>query len=93
MTRNRVKRLLREFFRLRGRELAASAVAVDLVVVPKRGLDATTLDLAAVEADLGPLLARVLRDLNGVGRGRGLGPAAGREADGEGTGRGDVTTP
>lgn len=62
VARNRVKRLLREFFRLRRPDLAASAAAFDLVVVAKRHLDATTLDLRAVEADLAPVLARVLRD-------------------------------
>lgn len=92
--RNRVKRLLREFFRLRGRELASAAVAVDLVVTAKRSLDATSLDLAAVEADLGPLLTRILRDLAGADRSRGRAPGtAGREANGEGAGRGDVAKP
>ncbi len=62
VARNRVKRLLREFFRLRRRDLAASRTPLDLVVVAKRHLDAATLDLKAVEADLGPLLARILRD-------------------------------
>lgn len=57
--RNRIKRLVREFFRLRGPELT---LPLDVVVVPKRRVDARSLDLAAVAADLGPLLDRIRRD-------------------------------
>lgn len=54
--RNRVKRLIREFFRLRRYELAVSA---DIVVVPKRGLRVQDLDLARVQSELDPLMQRI----------------------------------
>jgi len=54
--RNRVKRLIREFFRLRRHELAVSA---DIVVVPKRGLRVQDLDLARVQSELDPLMQRI----------------------------------
>lgn len=57
--RNRIKRLVREFFRLRGPDLK---LPLDVVVVPKRHVDARSLDHDAVAADLGPLLARIRRD-------------------------------
>lgn len=57
--RNRIKRVVREFFRLHGPELT---LPLDVVVVPKRHVDARSLDLDAVAADLGPLLARLRRD-------------------------------
>ena len=57
--RNRIKRLVREFFRLRGPELT---LPLDVVVVPKRRVDARTLDRDVVAADLGPLVARIRRD-------------------------------
>lgn len=61
--RNRIKRLVREFFRLRGPELA---LPLDMVVIPKRHVDARTLDLAAVTADLVQALARIARDFKGA---------------------------
>lgn len=51
--RNRVKRVLREFFRLYGQNLPA----FDLVVVPKRRLDPASVTLALVLSELGPLLS------------------------------------
>jgi len=57
--RNRIKRVVREFFRLHGPELT---LPLDVVVVPKRHVDARSLDLDAVATDLGPLLARIRRD-------------------------------
>ena len=57
--RNRIKRLVREFFRLHGPELT---LPLDVVVVPKRHVDTRSLDLDAVAADLGPLLAKIRRD-------------------------------
>jgi ribonuclease P protein component len=57
--RNRIKRLVREFFRLHGPEMT---LPLDVVVVPKRHVDARSLDLDVVAADLGPLLARIRRD-------------------------------
>ena len=57
--RNRIKRVVREFFRLHGPELT---LPLDVVVVPKRHVDARSLDQDTVAADLGPLLARIRRD-------------------------------
>jgi ribonuclease P protein component len=57
--RNRVKRILREFFRLSRANLA---VPLDIVIVPKTNLDPQTLGLAAVAAELTPLCARIARD-------------------------------
>jgi len=57
--RNRVKRILREFFRL---TLASSAVPLDIVIVPKRNLDPQTLGLAETTAELTPLCARIVRE-------------------------------
>ncbi len=54
VVRNRVKRLLREFFRL---HQALLPRATDMVVVPKRGLKPDTLTLAVVEQEFAPLLA------------------------------------
>lgn len=50
--RNRIKRVLREFFRLRQREMPA----MDIVITPKRHLRADTVHLALVERELAPLL-------------------------------------
>lgn len=55
VARNRIKRVLRDFFRLRQHEMPA----MDIVVTPKRHLRADKLDLALVERDLAPLLARL----------------------------------
>lgn len=57
--RNRVKRILREFFRL---SQAGLAVPLDIVIVPKRNLDPQTLSLAAATAELSPLCARIVRE-------------------------------
>lgn len=54
--RNRVKRLVREWYRLHRHELAR---AWDLVVVARAGADA--LGLAEVEGELGELLAYLNR--------------------------------
>ena len=54
--RNRVKRLIREFFRLQQHDFILSA---DIVVVPKRGLCVQTLGLAQVRAELDPLMKRI----------------------------------
>jgi ribonuclease P protein component len=55
VSRNRIKRVLREFFRLHQHELSE---LMDIVVVPKRHVDASSLDLHQVEAELTPMLAR-----------------------------------
>lgn len=51
--RNRVRRLIRECFRL---ERADVEPGFDYVVVPKRGLDPRTLTLAVAREQLVPLL-------------------------------------
>lgn len=53
--RNRVKRVLREFFRLRQQQMPQ---ARDIVVIAKRGLNPRTLTLAQAEAELQPLVDR-----------------------------------
>ena len=54
--RNRIKRVLREFFRLHGHLLPCSH---DVVAVPKRDLCGCTVDLALVRAELTPLLGKL----------------------------------
>ncbi|MDK2957419.1 MAG: ribonuclease protein component [Desulfovibrionales bacterium] len=54
--RNRVKRVLREFFRLYGARLNAP---LDLVVVPKRTLDPKRISLEMVTREFLPLFHRV----------------------------------
>lgn len=53
--RNRIKRLLREFFRLHQKSLPGG---MDFVVVPKRHVDAKTLVLADLENQLPALIDR-----------------------------------
>lgn len=57
--RNRVRRVLREFFRL---HQASIDRPLDIVVVPKRNLDPKRLDLALVEQEFLPALARINRE-------------------------------
>lgn len=54
--RNRVKRVLREFFRLHQNMVDAP---LDLVVVPKRTLDPACVDLPMVRHELLPVLSRL----------------------------------
>lgn len=60
VVRNRVKRVLREFFRLHGQDVPPG---IDIVAVPKKNLDATALTLARTIVELRPLLARLRTDL------------------------------
>ncbi|MBU1042036.1 MAG: ribonuclease P protein component [Proteobacteria bacterium] len=57
--RNRIRRVLREFFRLHQEEIDRP---LDIVVVPKRNLDPKTVDLALVEQEFPPVLSRVLQE-------------------------------
>jgi ribonuclease P protein component len=57
--RNRVRRVLREFFRL---NQAMLGKPLDIVVVPKRSLDPRRIDLALVEQEFLPALSRLDRD-------------------------------
>lgn len=56
MQRNRVKRLVREFFRLHQHDFVMSA---DIVVVPKRGVGVDSMNLAQVTAELGPVMTKI----------------------------------
>lgn len=58
--RNRIKRVLREFFRLQG---YATLPCVDMVAVPRRTLAGKDVTYALVMADLTPLLQKILRAL------------------------------
>lgn len=58
VTRNRVKRVLREFFRL---HQASIDSPVDIVIVPKRTLNPEQFDLAQATGDLSPVLRRLPR--------------------------------
>lgn len=58
VVRNRVKRLLREFFRL---HCDALPVETDIVTVAKRHAGTAALDLSRVAAELLPLLRRLAR--------------------------------
>ncbi|WP_459933883.1 ribonuclease P protein component [Fundidesulfovibrio butyratiphilus] len=58
--RNRVKRLLREFFRLHRQDVPGG---VDIVAVPKKNLAPHGLTLEIVTRDLEPLLSRIQADL------------------------------
>ena len=58
--RNRIKRVLREFFRL---NQALMVPHVDLVVIPKKHVRADHVGLALVESDLTPVLRDLRRSL------------------------------
>ena len=62
VVRNRVKRLLREFYRLHRKELPGEA---DIVTVAKKHSGEAALDYARVAAELLPLLRRVARQMPG----------------------------
>lgn len=74
VTRNRLKRLLREFFRLHARALPCG----DVVAVAKRHAGGARLDLAAVTGELLPLLERPRRprEAQGDSGGRASAPKA-----------------
>jgi ribonuclease P protein component len=57
--RNRIKRLVREYFRLNRERIPDGR---DFIVVAKRGLKAERLNLAQVENDLQPLIAGMEND-------------------------------
>lgn len=61
--RNRVKRLLREFFRRNREELG---LGMDIAVVAKRGLNVRRLTLDIVDAELKPVVRRLQRDMQAM---------------------------
>jgi ribonuclease P protein component len=62
VVRNRVRRVLREFFRLHQGMIGR---AIDIVVVPKRNLDPKQVDMALVEQEFLPVLSRLAREDGG----------------------------
>lgn len=60
MQRNRVKRVLREFFRLHQTELPEG---YDLIAVPKRHLKPERVTLSLVTQELLPLVADLRQDM------------------------------
>lgn len=65
VARNRVKRVLRECFRL---DAPCAVSALDIVVVAKKSLDPGHLPLDAACRDIRPLLARMARDFDRLAR-------------------------
>jgi len=63
--RNRVKRLLRELFRLHRHELNGD---VDMVIVPKRGIDVRALNYRNLEPELWPVLRKGVRQCSETGK-------------------------
>lgn len=62
VVRNRVRRVLREFFRLHQGMISR---AIDIVVVPKRNLDPKQVCMALVEQEFLPVLSRLAREDGG----------------------------
>lgn len=56
VVRNRVKRVVREYFRLHQNDFE---LPLDIIVVPKRKLDPRQLDLALADEEFTPLLSRI----------------------------------
>lgn len=63
--RNRVKRVVREFFRLHGGILPHD---MDIVVIPSRRLDPTRLSLPMAEQELLPVLRQAVKQESGKGQ-------------------------
>jgi len=63
VARNRIKRVLREFFRLHG---SVVEVPLDMVIVAKKSLDVAGFSLEAARRELLPLVARLRKDFSRV---------------------------
>lgn len=59
VARNRIKRVVREYFRLHQYDFE---LPLDIVVVPKRNLEAKQLTLALAKKEFTPLLTRIRTD-------------------------------
>ena len=59
VARNRIKRVVREYFRLHQFDFE---LPLDIVVVPKRNLEAKQLSLALATDEFTPLLTRIRKD-------------------------------
>ncbi|BDQ35134.1 ribonuclease P protein component [Pseudodesulfovibrio portus] len=59
VARNRIKRVVREYFRLHQFDFE---LPLDIVVVPKRNLEAKQLTLALATDEFTPLLTRIRKD-------------------------------
>jgi len=57
VTRNRVKRLIREFFRLNTREISPGR-PIDIAIYVKRNIDIKSMDLASVSMELKRVLIK-----------------------------------
>jgi len=56
VVRNRIKRVIREFFRLHQKNFQVRA---DVIFVPKRALDGKKINLGLVEKELFPVLGKI----------------------------------
>lgn len=63
MVRNRIKRVLREWFRLERAALTGMIGATDLVLVAKRGMDHASFGLAGARDELAPVVRRLAGDI------------------------------
>lgn len=59
VARNRIKRVVREYFRLHQFDFE---LPLDIVVVPKRNLEAKQLTLALATDEFTPLLTKIRKD-------------------------------
>lgn len=55
--RNRIKRLVREFFRLHQHDFVIHA---DIIVMPKRNLKIASMNLSTITSELAPLMQRIV---------------------------------
>lgn len=63
VVRNRIKRVVREFFRINQQKFK---VRFDIIFVPKRALDGRKINFSLAEKELSPIVDRINKDLNSV---------------------------